>query len=70
MKVKLKAEVIRELLVEKNMILGEFAKALGISSAYLSQLLNHDRGASAAMRKRIQAMFPEVKFNKLFQIDK
>ena len=45
-----------------------FARKLGISSAYISQLMNGSRNPSPKLRERIMKILPGYKWDELFKI--
>ena len=69
MKVRLRARAVWDCLVVKNMSQNELARRLGITSGYLSLLINGRRGPSPSLRQRIQAELSDVSFSDLFMIE-
>ena len=69
-KVLLKAEVIRERLIRKSKSQNWLAVRLGVSSGYISQLMDGCRNPSPRLRQRFLDAFPDCEFDDLFQIIK
>ena len=69
MKVRLRARAVWDCLVVKNMSQNELARRLGITSGYLSLLINGKRGPSPGLRQRIQAELSDASFADLFMIE-
>ena len=69
MKVILKAKFIRRTLIRKNMSQNVFAQRAGVSSGYMSQLMDGSRHPSPDLRKRLMDVFPEYGFDELFKIE-
>ncbi|MEE9443222.1 MAG: helix-turn-helix transcriptional regulator [candidate division Zixibacteria bacterium] len=69
-KVALKKEAILILLAKRNRSQNWLAYRLGISSGYVSQLLNGKRMPSPDMRDRIMKYFEHLSFDELFEIQK
>lgn len=67
-KVKLKKEAIDNYLAKKNLSQNWLALNLGISSAYMSQLLSEKRMVSPQMRQKILDHFRGMTFDDLFEI--
>ena len=53
MKVYLKKEPFLKTIARKNISQNEFAKSIGLSSTYMSQILTHVRNPSAIIRRKI-----------------
>jgi transcriptional regulator with XRE-family HTH domain len=68
LKVALKAETVRVLLAKKNLTQNWLAQKLGISTAYMSQMLNGKRYISPKMRERFQGYFNHLGFDDLFEV--
>jgi transcriptional regulator with XRE-family HTH domain len=68
MKVSLKANFIRRKLIKKCKSQNWLAYRMGISSGYISQLMDGSRNPSPAMCERFLKAFPECEFNHLFLI--
>lgn len=68
LKVKLRAGKITGALAKKNLSQNWLARHIGISSGYMTQLLNGTRCPSPKTRRRFQEYFIECKFNDLFEI--
>jgi len=67
-KVYLKKEVVENLLARKHLSQNWLALKLDISSGYMSQLLNGERCPSPKIRKKIENIFQEKKFDNLFYV--
>ena len=67
-KVKLKSGVIENILAHKNLSQNGLAGKLGISSGYISQLLNGKRLPSPEMREKFLTYFNDLGFDDLFEI--
>lgn len=50
-----------------NLSQNEFARACGLTSGYISQLLSGARCAGPTARKKLIAAFPDVGFDGLFE---
>lgn len=68
-RVKLKPEAVWEQINRRNMSQNELARASGISSGYLSQLISGTRSPSPAVRKRLQAVLGVYEFDQLFVME-
>ena len=68
-KVFLRADSIEKLLARKNMSQNWLAAKIGISSGYISQLVNGERCPSPKIREKIQDVFKDKKFDDLFYIN-
>jgi len=64
----LKSKEIKKILMRKNKSQNWFAQSLGISSCYISQLLDGSRNPSPKLREKIMVHLPGYKFDKLFLI--
>ena len=69
-KVLLRAGVVKERLIRKCRSQNWLAIRLGVSSGYISQLMDGCRNPSPALRQRFLDAFPECEFDDLFQIIK
>jgi len=67
-KVKLKPGIIENILARKSLSQNGLAVKLGISSGYISQLLNGKRLPSPEMRKKFLTYFGDLSFDDLFEI--
>jgi len=65
-KVKLRTDVVRELIARKNKSQNWFAKRIGISSSYMAQLLNGQKHPAPELRQKIQTFFEGKEFDDLF----
>ena len=65
-KVKLKAHAIRRYLAKKSRSQNWFARHIGISSGYFSQMLNGTRDPSPRMRRKILDILSGYDFDDLF----
>lgn len=70
MKPFLRENKVRHLLIRKNKSQNWLALRLGISSAYMSQLLDGSRRPSPRLRELIMETFGEPNFDELFIIKK
>jgi transcriptional regulator with XRE-family HTH domain len=68
MKVLLKAEDIKKLLIRKNKSQNWLAHRLELTSGYMSQLLNCSRSPSPKLREKLMKQFPKSGFDDLFVI--
>jgi len=83
MKVDLKSKNVRKFLIREKKLQNKemkklkklysasqngFARKLGISSAYISQLINGSRNPSPKLRERIMKIMPGYKWDELFKI--
>jgi len=68
LKVKLKASAIRRYLAKKSKSQNWFARHIGISSGYLSQMLNGTRDPSPRMRRKILDILSGYEFDELFTL--
>ena len=68
MKVWLKAKFIRKKMIRRHLSQNDMAKMVGVSSGYMSQLMDGSRHPSPAVTQRIEAVFPELGFDDLFTI--
>ncbi len=69
-KVQLRGRAIRKMLAQRNRQQKWLAAELGITSGYMAQLLNGDRGPSPELRQKIQMCFEGKSFHELFSIQK
>jgi len=67
-KVKLRPKPIENLLIRKNLSQNWLARRIGISSAYMSQLLCGKRSLSPLMRRKFLDYFQDLCFDDLFEI--
>jgi transcriptional regulator with XRE-family HTH domain len=56
-----------KLLARKNFSQNDLARELGVSSGFLSQLVNGSRHAGPKTRRRIMAAIPRARFEELFE---
>jgi len=68
LKVKLNAPTIRRYLAKKSRSQNWFARHIGISSGYLSQMLNGTRDPSPRMRRKILDVLAGYEFDDLFTL--
>jgi predicted transcriptional regulator len=68
MKVNLKTKFIRKKLIRKNLSQNWLASRAGITSGYMSQLMDGSRYPSPKLRQRLMDVFPECEFDELFLI--
>lgn len=69
MRVYLKPMVLRKYLQEKNMSQNWLAQRLGVTSGYMSQLMRRQRCPSPALRRKIEEMFLDSRFEDLFETE-
>ena len=69
LKVRLRALATWEHLARQNLSQNELASRLGITSGYLSQLINGQRCPSARIRRRLLEIIPGVAFDDLFVVE-
>lgn len=65
-KVQLKSWVIRERLIKKCKSQNWLAERLGISTGYVTQLLDGSRNPSPTVRQKFLDAFPDCEFEDLF----
>jgi len=70
MRVKVKGDFIREILIRKNKSQNWLAKKICISSGYMTQILNGVKHPSSGVREKIQGYFKDNKFDELFIIER
>lgn len=68
MKVFIKTKFIRKKLIRKNMSQNQFALRAGVTSGYMSQLMDGSRRPSPKLRQRLMDVLPECTFDDLFLI--
>ncbi len=68
MKVYIKTKFIRTKLIRKNMSQNWLASRAGVTSGYMSQLMDGSRCPSPKLRQRLMDVFPECEFDDLFRI--
>ena len=68
-RVKLKSDVVWELMNRRNMSQNELARRTQITSGYLSQLMTGSRSPSPEVRKRIQTALGARRFDQLFILE-
>lgn len=68
MKVKLNSETLRRILARKNKSQNWFAKRIGTSSGYMSQLMNGSRNPSPKMREKILNTLKDCDFDDVFSL--
>lgn len=68
MKVKLNSVTLRRILARKNKSQNWFAKRIGASSGYMSQLMNGSRHPSPKMREAILKNLKDYEFDDLFTL--
>ena len=66
--VKLKAKVVRRKLARKSLSQNWLALRAGVTSGYMSQVMNGSRHPSPKLRQRLLDIFPECQFYDLFLI--
>lgn len=68
MKVKLRSTTIDAHLARRNKSKSWLALKIGISSGYLSQLMDGTRNPSPKVREQIQRTLPDLSFDDLFTL--
>ncbi len=68
-KVMLNRNVVYQLLGRRNISQRGLAKSLGVSSGYLTQLLNGDRCPSATLRQKMLQVMNPLTFDDLFLME-
>ena len=68
MKVYLKTNFIQKKLIRKNKSQNWLADRFGITSGYMSQLMDGSRNPSPELREKILQVFPDNDFDDLFVI--
>jgi len=68
MKVYLKTSAIQKKLIRKNKSQNWLADRFGITSGYMSQLMDGSRNPSPVLREKIMQVFPDNDFDDLFTI--
>ena len=58
----------RKILTRENKSQNWFARKLGISSGYMSQIMTRSRNPSPKLRERIMKILPGYKWDELFKI--
>ena len=69
-RVRLKTEVVWELLNRLNLSQNQLAQRVGIASGYMSQLMNGQRFASPQVRRRLMDVLGVTDFDYLFILEK
>ncbi len=69
MKVDLKGDTVERYLARRNKSKSWLALRLGISSGYLSQLLDGTRHPSPRMRDKFLEVLPDFEFDDLFDLN-
>ena len=69
-RVRLKAEVVWELLNRLNLSQNQLAQRVGIASGYMSQLMSGERFASPGVRQRLMDALGVTDFNVLFVLER
>ena len=68
MKAYLRTNEIRKKLIRKNLSQNWLALQIGVSSGYMSQLMDGSRRPSARLRQKMMDRFPDSSFDDLFII--
>ena len=68
MKVRLRTKFIKHKMLRKHLSQNCLAQMTGVSSGYMSQLMKGSRHPSPDVTRRLEAVFPECKFEELFLI--
>ena len=69
MRVRLNAPAVWDLLNRRNLSQNDLARLVGVTSGYLSQLVNGKRHPSPATRRRLQEVLGDVEFDELFIVE-
>ena len=69
-RVRLKAEVVWELLNRLNLSQNQLAQRVGIASGYMSQLMSGEGFASPGVRRRLMDVLGVTEFDYLFILEK
>ena len=67
-KVRVRPDILDELLTRANITRKDFAGRIGVHTAHLSQLLKGDKFPSPKLRAKIQAALISKTFDELFEI--
>ena len=70
MRVRLNASAAWERMARQNLSQNELARRLGITSGYLSQLVNGQRCPSPSLRRRLLETLPASSFEDLFVVER
>jgi len=68
MKAYIKRKALEKTIIRKNKSQNWLAYRLGISSGYMSQLMQCSRSPSSKVRQNLLSIFPEYGFDDLFVI--
>ena len=68
LKVRVRQGEVERFLIRRNLSRNAFAERLGISSGYMSQLMQGSRYPSAELRARILRSLKNIKFDDVFEI--
>jgi transcriptional regulator with XRE-family HTH domain len=68
--VRLNAPAVWEYMARQNLSQNELARRLGITSGYLSQLVNGQRCPSASLRRRLLELLAGARFEDLFIVER
>ena len=68
MKVKLKSDVIVQIIAKKNISQNGVAKYIGTSNGYFSQMMPGKRNPSPKMRVKILKYLSDYKFDDIFKL--
>lgn len=68
-KVVVRAEVVRELLLRRNLSQNGLAQKVGLSQGYLSQLLRRERTPGPRTRERLMDALRVQDFDALFELE-
>lgn len=69
-KVRINRNVVYQLLGRRNISQRRLAKSLGVSSGYMTQMLNGDRCPSARLRQKMLEVLNPLTFDDLFLIER
>jgi transcriptional regulator with XRE-family HTH domain len=68
-KVRINRNVVYQLLGRRNISQRRLARSLGVSSGYMTQMLNGDRCPSARLRQKMLQVLNPLTFDDLFLIE-
>lgn len=68
-KVKVRSDVVRQLLVRRNISQNHLAIQAQVSQGYLSQVLQHQRHPGPLVRQRLMQALRVTDFDDLFVVD-
>ncbi len=69
LRVRVKTQVVWEILLRKNMSQNDLGKAAGISSGHISQLINGARCPTPTVRRKLLDALAPADFDTIFAIE-